>query len=65
MKFRMLNKFSGNTSEFTDKNPPKWLSEGGRMDSTMDNRWFWEDYVLTLGIGQMVQTDFSEITRID
>lgn len=31
----------------------------------MDNRWFWTDYVLTLEVGQSVETDFSVIKRVE
>lgn len=31
----------------------------------MDNRWFWNDHVLTLSIGESVDTDFRKITRTE
>jgi len=31
----------------------------------MDGRWFWTDHVLTLNVGDSVDTDFQTITRID
>lgn len=50
---------------FTEATAPKWLtSEGTIKGTTMDDRWFWNDYVLTLEVGQSVETDFSRITRI-
>jgi hypothetical protein len=50
---------------FDEHTAPKWLCEGGLAESTMDNRWFWNDYVLTLKIGQSVDTDFQTITRLE
>jgi hypothetical protein len=50
---------------FYEDSAPKWLCEGGIKGSTMDNRWFWNDYILTLDIGESILTDFSQITRIE
>lgn len=50
---------------FTEETAPKWLKEGGRAGSTMDNRWFWNGHVMKLGIGESIETDFRKITRID
>lgn len=49
---------------FTEETAPKWLCEGGKEGSTMCNRWFWRDHVLTLKVGESVDTDFHRITRI-
>lgn len=49
---------------FTEETAPRWLKEGGRAGSTMDNRWFWNDHILTLKVGQHTHTDFRKITRI-
>lgn len=50
---------------FTEATAPDWLTSKNTVKgSTMDDRWFWEGYVLTLRIGQSVKTDFSKITRI-
>ena len=54
----------GHTTYFNEDNAPYWLRYGGRQGSTMDNRWFWEDYILTLVVGQQINTDFNKITRI-
>jgi hypothetical protein len=48
---------------FTEDTAPAWLCEGGIAGSTMDNRWFWNGHVLTLEVGQSVDTDFHRITR--
>lgn len=50
---------------FDEYNAPIWLtSENTVQGSTMDMRWFWNDYVLQLSVGQFVDTDFHRITRI-
>ena len=51
--------------EFTEETAPKWLCEGGIKGSTMDNRWFWNDHVLALDIGESAETDFTKITRTE
>lgn len=48
---------------FTEASPPRWLL-GGAKGSTMDNRWFFTGYVLTLPVGGSVDTDFRTITRV-
>lgn len=53
-------------TNFTESNAPTWLtSEETVKGSTMDMRWFWEDHVLKLQIGQSVETDFQIITRVE
>jgi hypothetical protein len=42
---------------FDEHTAPDWLT------SAMCYRWFWTDRVLTLGIGQSVDTDFRTIRR--
>ena len=56
--------FPGDPVEFNEETAPKWLKEGGIVGSTMDNRWFWNDHVLTLEVGAGIDTDFQKITRI-
>lgn len=66
MKFSMQHQdFDTAPVIFTEETAPKWLCEGGRAGSTIDNRWFWNGYVLTLKVGQSVDTDFRTITRIE
>lgn len=67
MKFSMQHTvFKGLKPEIFDEHTaPKWLCEGGVRGSTMDNRWFWNDYVLKLEVGKSVDTDFQTITRIE
>ncbi|QJT70804.1 hypothetical protein GR7B_00006 [Vibrio phage vB_VcorM_GR7B] len=51
---------------FTESTAPTWLtSEDTVKGSTMDGRWFWDEHVLTLDVGQSVDTDFRRITRIE
>ena len=50
---------------FDEDAAPDWLTSKNTVKgSTMDGRWFWEDYVLTLDIGESIDTDFRRITRI-
>jgi hypothetical protein len=49
---------------FDENTAPKWLCEGGVAGSTMDTRWFWNEHVMTLSVGQTVDTDFHRITRV-
>ena len=60
MKFEIKNLFLDKSETFTELNPPTWLSsENTTPGSTMDNRWFWKDHVLTLKIGESIDTDFN------
>lgn len=43
---------------------PPWLKYGGPKGSTTDNRWFWNDMVMNLRLGEIVCTDFRKITRV-
>ena len=50
---------------FNENDAPDWLTgEKTVKGSTMDNRWFWKDHVLTLEVGESVETDFQVIKRI-
>jgi hypothetical protein len=52
--------------EFSELTAPKWLtSEKMIKGSTMDGRWFWNDHVLKLKVGESINTDFQKITRIE
>lgn len=65
MKFEMTHMYANSPPEtFDEHTAPKWLCEGGRIDSTMDNRWFWNNHVLTLKVGETVNTDFQTIIRV-
>ena len=64
--FEMKPRFFGGKSRFFSKNTaPKWLtSENTIRGSTMDDRWFWNDYVLKLKIKENIKTDFHIIIRL-
>ena len=48
----------------TEETAPSWVRFGGRAGSTADMRWFWNDHVMLLEVGESVDTDFRKITRI-
>ena len=55
----------GEVTYFSSEDAPDWLTSKNTIKgSTYDNRWFWQDQVLTLGIGESVKTDFHTVTRI-
>lgn len=62
--FERIHLFFGNVEPFTEKTAPKWLEFGGPKGSVLDNRWFWNDHVMKLEVGQYVDTDFQRITRV-
>lgn len=66
MQFSMTHKdFPKRTVEFTEETAPDWLtSKNSVTGSTGDMRWFWNKHVLTLKVGQTVDTDFRVITRL-
>ena len=67
MKFKMTHKvFKDNQPEyFTEKDAPEWLSSVNTViGSTMDMRWWFEDVVLMLSVGDSVDTDFRVIERV-
>jgi hypothetical protein len=67
-KFEMVMtawKRKGDPEYFTEENPPTWLYNEKTKGSTMDNTWFWFGHVMTLEVGQSVQTDFRTIKRIE
>lgn len=48
--------FPNTVSVFTEADPPSWLI-------SKENLWFYEQHVLSLGIGESADTDFNKITR--
>ncbi len=61
----MLRGMGGDRIEFTESTAPDWLTGAKTVKgSTMDCRWFWEDHILTLGVGQSEDSNFRRITRI-
>jgi len=67
MKFEMFHThFKVDTKIFTEETAPDWLTSVNTVKgSTMDNRWFWNDHVLTLQVGESIETDFQTIKRIE
>lgn len=66
MKFQMTHNIFETSIEFTEDDAPTWLtSEDSVKGSTMDYRWFWKNHVLTLKVGEQIQTDFRTITRTE
>jgi len=65
VRFRLTHETTGYVREFSEDDAPRWLKYGGREGSTMCNRWFWNDYIMKLEVGQKIPTDFQEIERIE
>ena len=68
MKFRMSSLDFNRAIEFTEHpdDAPTWLTSRNTVKgSTMDMRWFWEDHVLTLEVGEHVLTENNKIERIE
>lgn len=65
MKFEATHVVYGTSRVFGVDDAPDWLTSYNTVPgSTMDNRWFWTDHVLTLQVGQSVETDFHVIKRV-
>ena len=61
MHFRMVGLFGGDAED----DAPDWLTGINSIPgSMMDNRWFWNEHVLTLYVGESIETPFRTITRI-
>lgn len=67
MRFEMKHRdIPAKIKVFTDTTAPDWLtSVKTAPGSTMDMRWFWYGYVLPLKVGESVETDFQNITRVE
>jgi len=68
MQFKMThNHFEKSEPEYFDEDTaPDWLTSTNTVKgSTMDSRWFWNEYVLTLEVGQSIETDFRTIKRLN
>jgi hypothetical protein len=56
--------FSNKILEFNEINAPDWLTcKDTVRGSTMDNRWFWKNYVLALEVNESINTTFWKIER--
>lgn len=66
-RFKLTQEWSTEPMLFTEDTAPTWLRNPSKLSrgSTMDNMWFWEGHVLTLEIGETVDTEFSTIERIE
>ncbi len=49
--------FNTKSKEFSDDDPPKYLL-------SYEFRWWYEEYVLKLNIGEAIESDFNRYTRI-
>jgi len=67
MQYEMKHKFLTDTIKyFSEHDAPDWLTSATTVKgSTMDNRWFFRDHVLTLDVNASVETEFRTITRIE
>jgi hypothetical protein len=66
MKFEATHRDFRTVIVFTEEDAPTWLTSANTIKgSTMDNRWFWEDHVLALRVGESTGTDFNIIKRIE
>lgn len=64
MKRFSMEHMLGGVELFTEETAPDWLTSKNTIrGSTYDNRWFWNDHVLTLPVGGSIKTDFHTITR--
>lgn len=64
MQFSAIHDIFRTELIFTELTAPFWLtSEKTVKGSTMDMRWFWEDHVLKLKVGESTFTDWHTITR--
>lgn len=66
MKFKATHRVFDLVKRFTEDTAPNWLTcDKTIKGSTMDDRWFWNDHVLTLKVGQSIKTDFWNIERTE
>lgn len=66
MKFEMKHKLSpGNIEKFNEFTAPNWLTGRGiRLGAITNIGNFWHGHVLTLTVGESVETSTRIITRI-
>lgn len=64
-EFEMSHRFiTCKVEKFTEESAPHWLKFGGVEGSTICNRWFWNDYIMKLEVGETIDTDFRTIKRM-
>jgi hypothetical protein len=59
MKFDMTRSVFKSVEQFDEDTAPGWLATSDEF------QWFYEGHVLTLDIGESVETDSRKITRIE
>jgi len=67
MNFKMTHRYMtwAPTEHFTEDTAPDWLTSANTIKgSTADGRWFWNEQVLKLEVGQTIGTDFRIIERL-
>jgi hypothetical protein len=47
----------GKLTMFSEHNPPDWMT-------CKENNWWWKKHVLTLEIGESIDSDFQTIKRL-
>jgi hypothetical protein len=57
-KFKMRHLYFRVDRTFTEDDPPWWLTSD-------EFNWWWKDYVLTLEVGESIDSDFHRIERIE
>lgn len=63
--FEMTHDFFECVCVFTEIDAPSWLTGGDSvLNSTLDNRWFWIEHVLSLNVGESACSDFRTIKRL-
>lgn len=71
MQFKMTPRFpfpslAPKAEYFDEDTAPDWLTSANTIKgSTHDSRWFWNEHVLTLEVGQTIETDFRIIKRLN
>ncbi len=63
-EFKGIHKVFSYSFSFNEDTAPDWLKYGGKEGSTMCNRWYWKECVLTLEVGDSVDSEFHTIVRI-
>ena len=60
MNFRMTHRYfiDQDVVEFNEESPPDWLTSNAY-------NWWWIDHVLTLKIGESIESDFRKILRTE
>ena len=57
MLFEFKSIYHGGTYQHNESNMPPWLT-------SKENKWFLDDYVLKLSVGESTESEYHIITRI-